>query len=88
MGCFTNKGIPMTLSFDCSSGGVRDVKCYDTDLLSKLVKAYCGKTNIDYNSIQEVSYNYNKLDLSKHVNELGLESGCVILIKLKCVFDN
>ena len=81
MGVLIYKGMPMTLSFDCSSFGIRDIECYDEDSLKKLVKAYCKHANINYNDVQEVSYNYNK------VKELGIASGSVILIKLKSTFD-
>ena len=87
MGVLIYKGMPMTLSFDCSSFGIRDIECYDEDSLKKLVKAYCKHANINYNDVQEVSYNYNKIDTSKKVKELGIASGSVILIKLKSTFD-
>ena len=78
----------MVLSFDCACFGQRDIRCHGSDRLSKLVKAYCKYSNINYSDVQEVCYNYNKIDTSKTVNDLGLQINSVIIIKLKSVLDN
>ena len=78
----------MVLSFDCACFGQRDIRCHGSDRLSKLVKAYCKYSNINYSDVQEVLYQYVKIDTSKTVMELGLQNKAVILIKLKSVFEN
>ena len=88
MGCFSPKGNPIVLSFDCASCGIRDIRGYDTDRLIKLVRKYCKEENINYSDVQEVLYQYVKIDTSKTVMELGLQNKAVILIKLKSVFEN
>ena len=74
---------PIILIFDCISYGRQEIKTTKTLKLSQVKRELASRLGIPPEDIKEIKYMYEPLDQNRKIKELGLLSGCVLLVKFK-----
>ena len=79
-------GNPIVLIYESIGKGKEEISTYDRLKLKKSVKEAAKRLGIPMDDINEVTYNYNALNLESTASDNNIPNGGVLTIKLKSRF--